>query len=134
MNLRGKIDLLKLNNVWAGKIESKKQPGKKLDVLIIPVSDNDIYQTIDESTGKVKGAYLGLSILERREVGTYGDTHNVKVSTGSAFMEQQPELCKRLRETYIGNMKPLTFDQINQSSTQTLDVQPVDVAADDLPF
>ena len=57
MNLRGSIDLLKLNNVWAGKIESKKQPGTKVDVLIIPVRDNDIYQSVDEATGKLKSVW-----------------------------------------------------------------------------
>lgn len=133
MNLKGKIDLLKLNNVWAGKIESKKEPGKKVDVVIIPVVDNDLFQSIDETTGKVKAAYLDISVLERRETGIYGDTHSVKVCTSNAFMERLPELAKRLRESYIGNMKPLSFEQMNQASTQTADVQLADIS-DDLPF
>lgn len=133
MNLRGSIDLLKLNNVWAGKIESKKQPGTKVDVLIIPVRDNDIYQSVDEATGKLKSAYLSLSVLERREVGQFGDTHNVRPGVSSNFKEQHPELAERLRSAYLGNMKPFTIESAPIADAPVADIQPADLT-DDLPF
>lgn len=133
MNLRGSIDLLKLNNVFAGKIKSSKNPNEKVDVVIIPVKDNDIFQVFDETTGKVTRSYLKISALERREVGPRGDTHYIKAGISNNFKEQCPELAERLKKEYLGDMSPFTFEAANAASTQVADVQMAE-PNNDLPF
>lgn len=133
MNLRGSIDLLKLNNVFAGKIKSSKNPNEKVDVVIIPVKDNDIFQVIDEATGKVSKAFLKISALERIEPSGKGVTHYIKARISNNFKEQCPELAERLKKEYLGNFIPFTFEAENAASTQEADVQMAE-PNEDLPF
>ena len=47
--------------------------------------------------------YLNIDVYERREVGQYGDTHNIKISIQKDKREEG-------KNYYIGNLKPSKFD------------------------
>lgn len=123
MNLQGSINLLELDLAGIATIRGKK-------CVVIPIQENDIYIGMDENL-KAKSAYLGLSIFERREVGKYGDTHNVKQSFSKEFRESIPkeELDKK---PYLGNMKPLAVGSNNGVST--VNAPAATTEEDDLPF
>ena len=122
-NLQGSIDLLKLQRSGIATIRGIK-------CLCIPIQENDIYIGMDENL-KAKSAYLCLSIFERREVGKYGDTHNVKQSFSKEFREAvgEDEIYKR---PYIGNMKPLIIESKN--GVGAVDAPATNTEEDDLPF
>ena len=77
--------------------------------------------------------YLNIDVYERREVGQYGDTHNIKVSI-------KPELRVEGKNYYIGNLKPSKFNNEQQvANPQSADIpapnyneQPME--DDGLPF
>ena len=122
-NLQGSIDLLKLQRTGIATIRGVK-------CLCIPIRENDIYVSVDENL-KAKSAYLGLSIFERREVGKYGDTHNVRQSFSKEFREAagKDELDRR---AYLGNMKPLIIE--NKNGAGSVDAPTTNTEEDDLPF
>ena len=122
-NLQGSIDLLKLQRTGIATIRGVK-------CLCIPIHENDIYIGVDENL-KAKSAYLGLSIFERREIGKYGDTHNVKQSFSKEFREHtgKEEIDKR---PYLGNMRPLIIE--NKNGAGTVDAPATNTEEDDLPF
>ena len=122
-NLQGSIDLLKLQRTGIATIRGVK-------CLCIPIRENDIYVSVDENL-KAKSAYLGLSIFERREVGKYGDTHNVRQSFSKELREAagKDELDRR---PYLGNMKPLIIE--NKNGAGSVDAPTTNTEEDDLPF
>ena len=122
-NLQGSIDLLKLQRTGIATIRGVK-------CRCIPIRENDIYVSVDENL-KAKSAYLGLSIFERREVGKYGDTHNVRQSFSKDFREAagKDELDRR---PYLGNMKPLIIE--NKNGAGSVDAPTTNTEEDDLPF
>ena len=118
-NLHGSIDLLRLQRTGIATIRGVK-------CLCIPIQENDIYVGMGENL-KATSAYLGLSIFERKEVGKYGDTHNVKQSFSKEFRDAmgKEEIDKR---PYLGNMKPLFSTNVIINAPETAPEE------DDLPF
>ena len=129
MNLQGNLNLLKMNKACIVSIQGNQE---RVTGVFIPVAYNDIYLGRDES-GKVTSALMGVSVLERREPSDDGKTHYVKPNVGKSFREQHPQEAEALAKTYLGNMKPLTFDTAQRQAIES--AQPVQ--ADnvvDLPF
>lgn len=110
---------------------------KGVRCLVIPIDGNDLYVTKDEDTGKAKACYLNLAVRERKDgPDQWGKTHYCKQQLSKEFKEGAPqELVEAKKSTYLGNFKPLVFDDSNQAGTvQTEQVAPTDVQDDDLPF
>ncbi len=128
-DLQGSIDLLKLQNSGMATIRGHR-------CLVIPIDGNDLYITKDEDTGKAKSCYLGLTIRERREVDQWGKTHYCKQQLSKEFREGAPQdLLEAKKNTYLGNFKPLVYDDSNQAGTvQVAPIPNNDVQEDDLPF
>lgn len=126
---RGSIDLLKMKNSGMATI-------KGVRCLVIPIDGNDLFVTKDEDTGKAKSCYLGLQIRERREPNDWGNTHYCKQELSKEFREGAPkEMLEEKKSTYLGNFKPMVWDDSNQCGTVTTEqVAPNDVENDDLPF
>lgn len=126
MNYNQSINLLKLKNACIVTVKGKSATKKG---VFIPIEENDLYISLDESL-KPKGVYLGISSWQLKEKGQHGDTHLLKQSFSKDFRETMTE--EELRNTPIlGNMKPIekTNNVSNVSSTE------VQVAEnDDLPF
>ena len=131
MNVRGSIDLMKLENACVVTLTGKT--GVKKKGLFIPIDDNDIYVT--EDGGKAKGAYLGLLINQRREVSKYGKTHYAKQSLSRAFRDSHKDLAEKKNEIYLGDFETYVVESGNAAAK--VESQPVDLAPeekDDLPF
>lgn len=124
-------DFMQMNYVGFKTIESAT--GVKKRCVVIPVDDNGIYITKDPMTGKTKAAYYSIDMFERREVGKFGDTHNLKPHVSREFAEKNPELAEKMRNTYLGNAKPLIIQSNNVTETMPMaNVEPSH--DDDLPF
>lgn len=130
MDLSGSIDLLKLYNSGMATIRGVR-------CLVIPIENNDLYITKDDTTGKAKACYLGLVVRERKEVDQWGKTHYCKQQLSKEFREGgNPEIVEEKKKTYLGNFKPVVFDD-NTNQAGTVQVAPLsdfDVQEDDLPF
>lgn len=117
---------MKLKNACIISVKGKNATKKG---IFIPIEENDLYVSMDESL-KPKGVHLGLSSWELKEKGQYGDTHLLKQSFSKDFRETMSE--EELKNSpIIGNMKPIekTNDVSNVSATE------VQVSGDDdLPF
>lgn len=130
MDLSGSIDLLKLHKVGVATI-------KGVRCMVIPIEDNDLYITKDDATGKAKACYLGLVVRERREVDKWGKTHYCKQQLSREYREGgNPEIVDEKKKTYLGNFKPIAFEEpTNQAGTvQSAQVEDFEVEDDDLPF
>lgn len=129
-DLSGSIDLLKMHRSGMATIRGVR-------CLVIPIEDNDLYITKDENTGKAKACYLGLVIRERRDgQDQWGKTHYCKQQLSKEYKEGgNPEIVEVKKKTYLGNFKPMVFDDSNQAGTvQVAPIAPTDVQDDDLPF
>lgn len=133
MNVRGSIDLLKLENAYVITVTGKT--GTKKRGVFIPVEENDLYVTIDESLKKAKAAYLGLLVNKRREKSQYGKTHYAKQSLSNDFRNNFKELAEKKNGVYLGDFETYTIESGNAAGK--VEAQQVDVAPeeqDDLPF
>lgn len=130
MNFTGKINLLKLDSTGIVVINGKSGSKK---CVVIPIEENDIFVSIDESTGKAKVAYLGINMWHNNnETGLdqYGNSHSVKQSFSQQYRESKSEEEMR-NKPFLGNMKPLeTSNNISRISSPMADV----ADNDDLPF
>lgn len=124
-------DFMQMNNVGFKTIESKTGVQKRC--MVIPIDDNGIHITKDQTTGKAKGAYYNIDMFSRREVGRFEETHNLKPHVSNEFAEKNPELAAKMKNTYLGNAKPLIIRSNNITETMPMDnVEPS--TDDDLPF
>lgn len=124
-------DFMQMNNVGFKTIESKTGVQKRC--MVIPIDDNGIHITKDMTTGKTKGAYYNIDMFSRREVGRFEETHNLKPHVSKEFAEKNTELAAKMKNTYLGNAKPLIIQSNNVTETMPMDnVEPS--ADDDLPF
>lgn len=131
MNLKGSIDLLKLEKTAVMTINGNSGPKR---CLVIPIDDNDIYISADQSTGKARSAYLSLNIYERKEPSKYGKTHYVKQSLSKNYREMaDEELVKKKNDIYFGDFEQFTFEGSNQSASVSAPVAAV-ADLDDVPF
>ena len=131
MNVRGSIDLMKLENACVVTLTGKT--GVKKKGLFVPIDDNDIYVT--EDGGKAKSAYFGLLVNQRREVSQYGKTHYAKQSLSRAFRDSHKELAEKKNGIYLGDFETYVVESGNAAAK--VESQPVDLAPeekDDLPF
>ena len=124
-------DFMQMNYVGFKTIESSS--GVKKRCMVIPVEENGIYITKDKTTGKTKSAYGTIDMFKRREVGKFGDTHNLKQHVSKEFAEKYPELAEKMKKTYIGNAKPLIIQSNNITETMQMDNE-APQEDDDLPF
>lgn len=129
MNLQGNLNLLKMNKSCIISVQGREQ---KVSGVFIPIAENDIYLSRDES-GKVNSALMGISVLERREPTDDGKTHYVKPNVGKNFREQHPQEAEALAKTYLCNMKPITFDTAQRQAIDSAPPVQVDEILD-LPF
>ena len=105
-NVRCSADLLKFEDAFVSKIHN-------VDCVIIPIKRNDLYTSLDSTTLKPKSVYWNFDVLSRREVGQYGDTHNIKQNFSKEFRESDEfeQAYKEKRQgVYFGNGKPLVFE------------------------
>ena len=130
MNVRGSIDLMKLESACVVTLTGKTSKKKG---IFIPIDDNDIY--ITEDGGKAKSAYLGLSVNQRREVSRFGKTHYAKQSLSKTFREFHKELAEKKNGIYLGDFETYVVESGNAAAK--VESQPVDLSKeeqDDLPF
>lgn len=126
MNYNLSVNLLKLTNSCVIDVESETTKVVKKGVFI-PISDNDLYVSLDESLN-VRGISLALTAWELREKGKYGDTHIIKQSFSKDFRESLNE--EQLKSMpIIGNMKEIEKPNIEVSISPTSSV-----VSSDVPF
>lgn len=128
-DLSGSIDLLKLKDSGMATIKGKR-------CLVIPIDGNDLFVTKDDTTGRARACYLGLAIRERREVDQWGKTHYCKQALSKEFKEgASQDVLEEKKNTYLGNFRPLVFDDSNQSGTVHVEtISDTEVVEDELPF
>lgn len=122
INLQGSIDLLKLEKSVYVKLNGTP-------CIVIPVTHADIYMTAHED-GTPKSAYLGISVLQSKEVSEHGNTHYVKPSISKTWRDNHTEEEVNVKKkTYLGNLKPLIFER-NEPTAQEI----ADGVEGELPF
>lgn len=123
-NVRCNIDLLKFEDSFVGKVHD-------VECVIIPIKRNDLYVSLDNDF-KPKGCYFALDVLERQEIGEYGDSHYLKQNLSKEFKESTDYLGEykdKRAGVFFGNGKPLVFEkkQLEQANIPN-------VEADGCPF
>lgn len=106
-----------LDDAFKGAIVVNGKTGDKW-VNLSQLQGPHIYQNANKKTTELK-----VAIAERKEVGTYGDTHSVSL--------QQAKEQKGQPKVYCGSAKAFTF---SQNSTPAAQPTPPPITADDLPF
>jgi len=125
-NVRCSADLLKFEDAFVAKIHN-------VDCVIIPIKRNDLYASLDNNTLKPKSVYFNFDVLSRKEIGQYGDTHNIKQNLSKEFREsgEFDQAYKEKRQAvYFGNGKPLIFDNMEKAVVSSIP----DAEVNDCPF
>ena len=133
MNVRGSIDLLKLENACVITVTGKT--GVEQRGVFVPIEENDLYVTMDESLKKAKAAYLGLLVNQRREASQYGKTHYAKQSLSKEFRNNFKELAEKKNGVYLGYFETYTIESGNAAGK--VEAEPMNVSPEeqeDLPF
>lgn len=129
INLQGSIDLLKLENACVISVPGKSTVKRG---VFIPLEENDIYVSTTESL-KPKSAYIGLNVMQRREVSQYDKTHYCKQSLSRDFRSAFPELAEKKKSVYLGDFKPFVIESGNAAAK--IEAPEYEVSPDDdLPF
>lgn len=128
-NFQGKLDFLKFKNSCV--ISVKGKTGEKKGVFV-PIEDNDIFVTTDESN-KAKGAYFNFAVFENKQVGKYGDTHMIKQSIGKDARSKMSDEEKRAMPIF-GNMKPMEFNNATHAVESPVTPVSQEEEDDSLPF
>lgn len=132
MNLQGSINLLKLPGVKIVAMPGVNA-GEKVYGLFVPIEQNNLFMMRDKETNELSGAMLSVSVLERRTPSENGHTHYVKPGISKEFKERHPVEAEVLKDTYLGNMKPLEFTVAQQVvEKQAVSLEPTEY--NDLPF
>lgn len=122
-SLNIKLNLMKLSRTGVATI-------KGLRCLVIPLEENDIFVSTDE-TGKAKSAYLSATAWVNRDgKSQYGDTHHISQSFSKEFRELHEEYCKNT--PILGNAQPVGSN--NASSSVNAPSVGVDSTSEGLPF
>lgn len=129
INLQGSIDLLKFENACVISVPGKTTVKRG---VFIPLEENDVYITTTESL-KPKSAYVGLSIMQRREVSQYEKTHYCKQTLSRDFRAAYPELTEKKKAVYLGDFKPFVIESGNAATKIEAPEYTVS-PEDDLPF
>lgn len=119
------LNLLKLKNTAVIDIKSNKT-GEVKKCLIIPVVDNDLYQS-------ERGVYIGLNAYEANNLKDE-KTHLVKQNHSKEVREKMSE-DDRANLPILGDAKPIVFrsEPANINTEEYNQAQDA-LAADDLPF
>lgn len=119
------LNLLKLKNTAVIDIKSNKT-GEVKKCLIIPVVDNDLYQS-------ERGVYIGLNAYEANNLKDE-KTHLVKQNHSKEVREKMSE-DDRANLPILGDAKPIVFrsEPANVNTEEYNQAQNA-LAADDLPF
>lgn len=126
MNLKGSIDLLKLEKAGIATIKNKK-------CIVIPIEENDLYVSMDENL-KAKSVYLGLNINERREPSQFGNTHYCKQSLSRQYRETNKTEAETKSKVYLGDFKPYEFEG-SSNAVSAVEAPNAQIEDDDqLPF
>ena len=124
MNVRGSIDLMKLESACVVTLTGKTSKKKG---IFIPIDDNDLQVSLDENL-KVKKVFLNFVNWALNEEGKYGDTHITKQAFSEEFRSQLTE--EELKQMPIlGSMKPI------KKAALTIEAQTeVEAIDSDMPF
>lgn len=124
MNYSKSVNLLKLKNALITECKGKTMTKKG---LFIPIEDNDLFVSLDESL-KPKGIYLDLIAWELKEKSQFGDTHIIKQSLSREAREAMSE--EEIKNMPIlGGMRPLErVENPLQASAE------VTITEDNVPF
>ena len=107
MNYSISINPLKLKSAIADV------SGKKC--LIIPIVDNKLYASYDQTTNAIKSVYLSLNAWETKE-SKYGDSHSLKQQLSIEERKRMTE--DELRAMpFLGSMKPKETHAANTQET-----------------
>ena len=119
------LNLLKLKNTAVIDIKSNKT-GEVKKCLIIPVVDNDLYQS-------ERGVYIGLNVYEANNLKD-DKTHLVKQNHSKEVREKMSE-DDRANLPILGDAKPIVFrSEPANINTEEYNQAKDALAADDLPF
>ncbi len=119
------LNLLKLKNTAVIDIKSNKT-GEVKKCLIIPVVDNDLYQS-------ERGVYIGLNAYEANNLKDE-KTHLVKQNHSKEVREKMSE-DDRANLPILGDAKPIVFrSEPANINTEEYNQAKDALAADDLPF
>ncbi|WP_456088429.1 hypothetical protein [Parabacteroides sp.] len=119
------LNLLKLKNTAVIDIKSNKT-GEIKKCLIIPVVDNDLYQS-------ERGVYIGLNAYEANNLKDE-KTHLVKQNHSKEVREKMSE-DDRANLPILGDAKPIVFrSEPANINTEEYNQAKDALAADDLPF
>lgn len=119
------LNLLKLKNTAVIDIKSNKT-GEVKKCLIIPVVDNDLYQS-------ERGVYIGLNAYEANNLKD-DKTHLVKQNHSKEVREKMSE-DDRANLPILGDAKPIVFrSEPTNINTEEYNQAKDALAADDLPF
>lgn len=119
------LNLLKLKNTAVIDIKSNKT-GEVKKCLIIPVVDNDLYQS-------ERGVYIGLNAYEANNLKD-DKTHLVKQNHSKEVREKMSE-DDRANLPILGDAKPIVFrSEPANINTEEYNQAKDALAADDLPF
>ena len=109
MNYSISINLMKLKAAIADV------SGKKC--IIIPIADNRLYASYDQTTNAIKSVYLSLNAWETKE-SKYGDSHSLKQQLSIEERKRMTE--DELRALpFLGSMKPKEAHASNSQETTT---------------
>lgn len=128
-NLSIDINLLKLDK--AAVMEIKNRNGENVKCVVLPIDDNDLYASVNQTTGQ-PSVYLSLAAWENREKSKYGDTHYIKQSHSKSWREAHPDT----KTPIIGNAKviqPVGLDQVKANQAEVI-TQGGGDPFNDLPF
>ena len=131
MNYNANLNLLKLK---AAICDVSGKSGQPVKCVVIPIEENDIYASVGDD-GKVKGAYLSISLFETKQESQFGDTHMVKQSHSKQWRENHDEE-ERRNEPILGNAKPMKTQTLQDVQSEAVSVSNVQASdkEDDLPF
>ena len=120
--IRGKMNLAALKSVVR---KMKGKDGKEIDVLIIPIKENDLFLS------EKGGVYLNIIAFANDKIENF--THAIKQSFDKETREKQK--ADGVQTPFLGNLELINSGSSEQ--TQTSDVLPEstdDKGTDELPF
>lgn len=129
MNYNIKLNLLKLEGAGVMKIKGRTATKQ---CVVIPVTENDIYLSLDESMN-IKSAYLSAVAWENREESKFGDTHSVRLELSKQVRESMSKE-EQAKIPYFGNMKPFERKTAQAIAENTNAPTASAASDDDLPF
>lgn len=128
-NFNAKLNLMKLSRAGIMQIQGR---GEVLRCLVIPVEENHLFVSTDETNNRPKAAYLDLTAWELQNP-KYEETHMIKQSLPKEVREQMTDE-QRKSLPILGGLRPMEVKPA-ENSAMTCDAPFAQVSdLDDLPF